>query len=380
MLNAELTAIRHSAFVIRHSALTRVFLKPRRDESFRGLFTGDDYRDVHGYFAAHPELAPTPLRSLRSLADRLALATVYAKDETHRFGVNAFKIAGVQYAVHRLGDRAAARGLVCATAGNHGRAVARVCRHKHFPCTVFVPVLRTSEPIEVRTRAARVDAMREDGATVVDVNGTYEEAVAEAARFAEQKGATVISDTSWEGYEEIPRWIMAGYTQLFHEAVSQWDAPPTLVVVQGGVGGLVCAAASWFAHEFGAERPFFVAAEPENAACLLASAEAGHPLTIDSNLETIMAGLRCASPSHVAWPAIARGVDAFVTVSDSDVLSTIDELKDAGPAERMNAGPSGACGLAALIAMAQDPSMAELRAAARLDRPTRAFVVITEGA
>ena len=378
MLKWSASGVQHSSFSIQHSALTRAFLN-RRDDSFRGLFTADEYRDVHAYYAAHPELAPTPLRSLQSTAEKLGLAAVHAKDETHRFGVNAFKIVGVQYAVHRLGDEAAARGLVCATAGNHGRAVARVARHKHLPCTVFVPVVRTSDPIEVQTRAARVNAMREDGATVVDVNGTYEEAVAEAARFGEQRGATVISDTSWPGYEEIPRWIMAGYTQLFQEALSQWDAPPTLVVVQGGVGGLVCAATSWFAHEFGAERPYFIAAEPENAACLLASAEAGRPLTIDSSLDTIMAGLRCATPSPAAWPAIAQGVDAFVTVPDAAALSSIDDVKQAPPAERMNPGPSGVCGLAALIAIAQAPGMAELRSAARLDRSTRALIVITEG-
>jgi diaminopropionate ammonia-lyase len=369
--------------------LTRVLLNPHREDSFRGLFTADEYRDVRAYFAAHPELAPTPLRSLTSIAGRVGPAAVYAKDETGRFGINAFKIAGVQYAVHRLGDAAAARGLVCATAGNHGRAVARVARlhrgagkagSRGVPCSVFVPVLRTRDPVEIRTRSARVAAMREDGATVIDVDGTYEDAVAEAARFGERTGATVISDTSWEGYEEIPRWIMAGYTQLFHEALSQWDVPPTMVIVQGGVGGLVCAAASWFAHQFGAGRPYFIAAEPEHAACLLASARAGRQVTVDSSLDTIMAGLRCATPSPAAWPAIASGVDAFVTVSDAAALSAMEELKGAPIPERMNAGPSGVCGIAALIAIARDPSMAELRTAARLDRSTRALVVITEGA
>ena len=91
----------------------------RRDDSFRGLFTDDQYRDVHGYFAAHPELAPTPLKRLPSIARELGVADLFAKDETGRFGINAFKIVGVSYAVHRLGDEVAARGVVCATAGNH---------------------------------------------------------------------------------------------------------------------------------------------------------------------------------------------------------------------------------------------------------------------
>lgn len=365
----------------RQNAGVPSFLNPavRRDDAFRGLFTDDEYQDVRGFFGARPELSATPLKQLDSLAESIGAAAIYAKDETHRFGVNAFKIAGVQYAIHRLDDTAASRGVVCATAGNHGRAVARVCRQKRFPCTIFVPALRTAEPVEIQTRAARVNAMREDGATVVDVDGSYEEALRQAAAFGKETGATIISDTSWAGYEQIPRWIMAGYTRLFEEAASQWEAMPTLVIVQGGVGGLVCAAASWFADRFRGDRPFFIAAEPHNAACLMASAQAGRPITVDSNLDTIMAGLRCAEPSPAAWPAIAGGVDAFVTVADAVVVDVMQTMSKAPEAERIVAGPSGACGVAALVEMAVNPRLEDLRSAARLDRSTRALVVVTEG-
>jgi diaminopropionate ammonia-lyase len=172
---------------------------------------------------------------------------------------------------------------------------------------------------------------------------------------------------------------MAGYTQLLEEAFSQWDVPPTLVIVQGGVGGLVCAAASWFAWRFGKDRPFFIAAEPDAAACLLASAEAGRPVTIDSSLDTIMAGLRCAEPSAVAWPAVAAGVDAFVTVPDSAAVEALSLLSAAPEGERVEAGPSGACGLAALIELARARELVAVRSAAGLDRSSRAFVVISEG-
>jgi diaminopropionate ammonia-lyase len=355
----------------------------RRDDRYRGLFADEDYRDVHAYFADHPELAPTPLKSLRSLAADLGIESVLAKDETHRFGINAFKIVGVRYAVHRLGDEAAARGLVCATAGNHGRAVAHVSRQKHLRCTVFVPTERGPVPGGAQHPGtgtfSRVDAMREDGATVIEVDGTYEDAVRAAAAFGKQTGATVVSDTSWDGYEQIPRWIMAGYTQILEEASSQWHAPPTVVIVQGGVGGLVCAAASWFAFKFGHDRPFFVAAEPENAACLMMSAKAGHPVTIGGSLDTIMAGLRCAEPSPAAWPAISAGVDGFVTVSDAAVIAAMRIMSAAPGDERIDAGPSGACGLAALIAIARSPELAAVRSTAGLDRSTRAFVIVTEG-
>ena len=363
--------------------------KLRRDDEFRGLFTEDEYRDVHGYFAAHPELAPTPLKRLRSIARELGIAELYAKDETGRFGINAFKIVGVSYAIHRLGDDAATRGLVCATAGNHGRAVARVAHRKHVRSTIFVPAIRSSDPIEIATRQARVDAMRADGATVVDVDGTYEDAVREAAAFGERTGGTIVSDTSWPGYEEIPRFIMAGYTHILEEASSQWDPPPllgapatqapSLVIVQGGVGGLVCAAASWFAHRFGKDRPYFVAAEPENAACLMMSAQAGYPITIDSSLDTIMAGLRCAEPSPAAWPAVAAGVDAFVAIPDAAALDAMKMMSAAPVEERIDAGPSGACGLAALVSIARKAEFQAVRSAAGWTDSTRALVIVTEG-
>ncbi|HJR59575.1 MAG TPA: pyridoxal-phosphate dependent enzyme [Vicinamibacterales bacterium] len=374
----------------------RGFVNPavRRDPEFRGLFSDDDYRNVRAYFGSHPGLAPTPLKPQHSIAHALGIASVDAKDETHRFGVNAFKIAGVRYAVHRLGDTVASLGLVCATAGNHGRAVARVAHEQGVPCTIFVPSGKTSNPLEHATRAARVAAMREDGATVVDVDGSYEQAVRQAAVFGAESGGTVVADTSWDGYEQIPRWIMAGYTQLFEEASAQWNAPPTLVVVQAGVGGLACAAASWFAWRFGQNRPYLVAAEPDTAACLLMSAEAGQAVTIHSSFDTIMAGLRCAEPSGMAWPAIAAGVDAFVTVTDASAIEAMRMLGAAPEGERVDAGPSGACGLAALIELARAPELENVRShrasgsphvpagtphPARLDRSTRALVIITEG-
>ncbi len=360
----------------------RVFLNPavRRDATFRGLFSEAEYSDVRSYVAANPDLSATPLRGLETLAQDCRLKAIYAKDETRRQGVNAFKITGVSYAVERLGAEAARHGLVCATTGNHGRAVARVARHKGVPCTVFLPVARTTDPIEQQTRRARVDAMREDDATVVEVDGTYEEAVRQAAAFGARTGTSIVSDTSWTGYEQIPRSIMAGYTQLFEEASQQWDVRPDIVVIQGGVGGLVCAAVSWFAARYGASRPFLVAAEPEHAACLLESARRGAATMITGSLHTIMAGLRCAEPAPLAWPVIAAGVDAFVTVSDSDAVDTMTTLAESAEPERVDAGPSGVCGLTALRGIALDPGLAQLRSNARLDATTRALVVITEGA
>ena len=351
-----------------------------RNSTFRGLFTDDEYRAVDTYFEGQPHLSPSRLVQLPTLAAKLGVDGIDAKDESGRFGLNAFKIVGVRYAMHRLGDNDLRRGVVCATAGNHGRAVARVAREKAAPATVFIPSAHQARAEEQRTRTTRIEAMKSDGATVVEVPGTYEDAVKEAARYADETGATVVSDTSWEGYEQIPRWIMAGYTRIFEEAAAQWDRAPDVVLIQGGVGGLVCAAASWFASRFGASRPFVIACEPDKAACLFESARARMPVHVEGALDTIMAGLRCADPSIAAWPAILRGIDAFMTVDDERVLAAMEMLSSAPPGERIGAGPSGACGAASLIALAGSEELKAIRAECRLDRSTRALIVVTEGA
>lgn len=351
----------------------------RRDDTFRGLFSAADYADVNAFFTSRPEWASTPLRPVPHLASAAQIAHVDAKDETRRFGLNAFKVVGVTYAARKLGAAARTRGFVCATAGNHGRAVAHVARELGAPCTVFVPApSRTLTALESSTRSARVGGMRDDGARVIEVDGRYEDAVARAAAHGEATGATIISDTSWDGYEQIPRWIMAGYTRLFEEASAQWERPPDVVIIQAGVGGLVCAAASWFAWTFGPRRPYFIACEPDAAACLLESAVAGVASVISGDLDTMMAGLRCASPSPAAWPTIQHGVDAFVTIDDRQAVDAIGAL--AADVPRVDAGPSGVCGAAALVALGSAPEFVHVRHAAGLDRSTRALIVITEGA
>jgi diaminopropionate ammonia-lyase len=355
-----------------------VWLNPavRRDGSFTGLFDDTEYRNVEAYYASQPRLEPTPLRSAPILAADLGAARVDIKDESRRFGLSAFKILGARYAAHRLG-REVERGLVAATAGNHGRAVARVARDCAVPCTIFVPAAREVEEFERATRARRIAGMKEDGAIVVEVDGSYEEAVRLAAARGAATGATIVSDVSWPGYETIPRWIMTGYTHLIEEAARQWEHVPDVVFVQGGVGGLVCAATSWLAHRFGATRPYLVACEPARAACLLESARAGSPVTIEGDLRTMMAGLRCATPSGAAWPAVQSGVDAFVSVPDSLALEAIERLRREAPS--IDSGPSGACGVAGALAVAREPTMAAVSDACGWSRATRVLAIVTEG-
>ena len=362
----------------------RGFINPRaRHANARGLFTGREYSDVRDYFTGRPDLRPTPLRSAARLAARSGVAAVEVKDESRRFGLSAFKILGVKYALHRLqAQRMMVRTLVCATAGNHGRAVARAAREFNttgVPCTVFVPAAGDMTEIERQTRASRIEGMRSDDAHIVEFPGPYEEAVRAARAHARAIDGVFFSDTAPDEWDPIPHWIMAGYTWMFDECAAQWTHPPDVVFVQAGVGGLACAAASWFVHRFAGERPYLIICEPEHAACLMASAQqaSGEPATISGDARTFMAGLRCVTPSRSAWPTIRDSADAFVAVPDRLVRDTMGRLRDEDPA--IEAGPSGACGAASLIALADAPELAHVRSACKLDRSTRVLTIVTEG-
>lgn len=339
----------------------------------QGLFGTDEYRELN----ALPNVQPTPLRHLRALAAEVKIGDILVKDESQRLGLTSFKILGDSYAIARLlndGHIAPESVLVCATEGNHGRAVARAAREHSLEARIYVAA---------DVASIRIQAIEAEGAEVVKVAGSYDDAVRRAELDARNKGWTLISDTSWPGYEEIPRLIMLGYTRLLDEAEHQWfpEPPPDIVLVQAGVGGLACAVASWLCKRYGEQRPFIIVCEPSSAACLLESARAGKPVSIPGPFYTIMAGLRCGDASSLAWPTIGAAVDAFVGIDDEQCTSAMRAL-----AQPINgdpviiAGAAGACGLAALLAVLQDEGFRPVREASRVNVKSRVLVINTESA
>ncbi|HXG89858.1 MAG TPA: diaminopropionate ammonia-lyase [Vicinamibacterales bacterium] len=349
------------------------FVNPHHD-AVSNLFRNDDFAAQRAFFAARPALAPTPLRDLPALAHTLGITGLAVKDETARFGLNAFKAVGATYAVQTLrarGDIAPGQTLVCASEGNHGRAVARAAREAGCPARVYVAA---------SVAAPRVAAIESEYAEVVRIDGSYDDAVRVMAQDAVAHGWMVISDTSWQGYEEIPRLIMLGYTRLLDEAESQWGAVPDVIFVQGGVGGLLAAVASWADWRYGSARPRIVAVEPMSAACLQVSAQHGRPTSLSGPFDTVMGGLRCGEVSTGAFDAVRTLVDGFVAIEDDWALDAIRALATPSGADpAINAGASGAAALGGLLAALGDPQLADLRARIRLSANSRVLVLVTEG-
>ena len=320
-----------------------------------------------------PGYEPTPLVPAPDLAADLGLAQLWVKVESSRLGLPAFKMLGASWATYRLlcarlGEEPAwatlaelrsalaplgQLTLAAATDGNHGRAVARTAALLGYGARVFVPA---------GTADARIGAIESEGATVTVVDGSYDDAVVASASIAGDT-VLVVSDTSWPGYTEVPRWVIDGYSTIFAEVDGQLAGlgAPDIVVSQMGVGALTAAVCDHYSA--GAT---VIAVEPISAACGLRSAEAGHPVEVPGPHDSIMAGLNCGNVSPLAWPTVVAGVDVFVAVDDAAAeqamrdLATIDVV----------AGETGGAGLAGLRALAE---------AAPLPG-TSALVICTEGA
>jgi diaminopropionate ammonia-lyase len=335
--------------------------------------------------------APTPLKHTPELARTLRVGEVLLKDESSRLGLPAFKILGASWAIYRalelrIGDTLepwqtiadlAQRltplrpmTLAAATDGNHGRAVAHMAGLLGFDSRIYVPA---------GTARARIDAIASEGARVVVVEGTYDDAVARSAQDASER-CLVISDTSWPGYEEVPRWVIDGYSTILweidDELVNLGEEDPRLVVVQVGVGALAAAVVHHYRQPGRDPNLSILSVEPARAACMQASIEAGRIVSVPGPHVSIMAGLNCGRPSMLAWPIVSSGVDAFISIDDEPAREAMRALARAG----VVAGETGAAGLGGLLELLTGPSSDQHREDLHVDETTRVLLFITEGA
>lgn len=365
-----------------------VFPNPRFGTPGMVVLSAAGFRRARREITSWNAYAPTPLRDLPELAKAAGLGAIRLKDEASRFGLGSFKALGGAYAIaNLLAAEIARRGIAaaatsselesgrfrvatetitvtCATDGNHGRSVAWGAQRFHCRCVIFV---------HATVSQARVDAIARFGAEMRRVSGTYDDAVQAAGREAATQGWFLVSDTAYAGYTEVPREVMQGYRLMADEAADQWTGePPTHAFVQAGVGSAAAAVSVQLRTRFD-PAPALVVVEPDQAACLLASAELGELTAVPGGLRTVMAGLACGEPSTLAWQELERGAAAFMAIPDEAAVACMRLLADRG----MVAGESGVAGLAGCLLAAADPAA---RASLVLGPASRVLLFSTEGA
>jgi len=336
-----------------------------------------------------PGYEETPLVDAPRLAEALGVSKVFVKDESSRLGLPAFKVLGASWAVYRALEERVGNGgfedwetiddlraklellrpltLVAATDGNHGRAVARVAGLLGLGARIFVP--EDMAP-------ARREAIAGEGAEVVVVDGTYDDAVERSA----EAGGLLISDSSWPGYEQVPWWVIEGYSTMLWEIEDELgrrdERGPDLVVVQVGVGAFAAAVARHFRSSRMSQRTQLVGVEPTKADCLFRSVSEGRLVSVPGPHDSIMAGLNCGRPSLVAWPILSRSMDVLVAVDDEPAREAMRLAARTG----IVSGETGAAGLGGLLQLLHSGEGREARRLLGVNEDTSVLVFNSEGA
>jgi diaminopropionate ammonia-lyase len=366
----------------------RTLINPNAREMLDGPYPDRTPLRFHRRLPGYEE---TPLVDAPKLAGALGVGKVFVKDESNRLGLPAFKVLGASWAVYRaleerLGEDfgdweeiweleehlepSLPLSLVAATDGNHGRAVARVARLLGLGAKIFVPG-------DMAT--ARRKAIADEGAEVIVVDGTYDEAMERSAGEAGER-ALVISDMSWPGYERIPSWVIEGYSTMLWEIDDELqrrsEVGPDLVVVQVGVGAFAAAVARHFRRPRASPHPKLMSVEPASADCLLESVEAGSIVSVPGPHDSIMSGLNCGKPSLVAWPTVSRGIDLHIAVNDEPAREAMRLAAESG----VVSGETGAAGLGGLLELMRAGGEEAARKALGVGEETRVLIFNCESA
>ncbi len=351
-------------------------------------------RDFHKSFS---EYSVTPLHKLENLAKYLGLKNIFLKDESYRFGLNAFKVLGGSYAIGKyLADKLGLdisevsfdylrsdevkRELgeitfVTATDGNHGRGVAWAANQLGQKSVVYMP--KGSSEI-------RLNNIRKEGSEASIIEGNYDDAVRLSDEMAKKHGWIVIQDTAWEGYEDIPKWIMQGYGTLIHEAMEQLlengVEKPSHVLLQAGVGSFAGAIQGYLAAKYGEERPITLVVEPDEAPCLYNSSISGEREIVTGAMSTIMAGLACGEPNTISWEVLRDYADGYLSCPDYVAARGMRIL--AAPLKgdpQIVSGESGAVGAGVISLFMERPEYRELKDELGLDENSVVLLISTEG-
>lgn len=373
---------------------------PKSEDRNLTIMSRENVTEARAFHRSFPQYAVTPLASLDALAGHLGLHRLFVKDESYRFGLNAFKVLGGSFAMARYIAREMGKELkdvdyayltgeqfrkdfgqatfFTATDGNHGRGVAWAANRLGQKAVVHMPK---------GSARMRFDNIAREGAKVSIEELNYDDCVRLAAREAEEtEHGVIIQDTAWDGYETIPAWIMQGYGSMAQEAAEQLRETgtecPTHVFVQAGVGSLAAAVVGYYANIFSEKPPKFIIMEAKSAACLYKGAcrKDGIPATVGGDLRTIMAGLACGEPNTIGWDILRNHADAFLACPDWVSARGMRML--AAPLRgdpTVTSGESGAVGMGVVDALMRDPFYAELKEALELNESSSVLLFSTEG-
>ena len=373
---------------------------PKTDDRNLPVMGLSEVRKARAFHESFPQYTTTPLTRLDRMAAYLGLKEVYVKDESYRFGLNAFKVLGGSFAMARfiasetgrdvselpyavltsdkLREEFGQATFFTATDGNHGRGVAWAANRLGQKAVVHMPKGSTQ---------TRLENIAKEGAQVDIQEMNYDDCVRLAAKEAEETSrGVIVQDTAWDGYEEIPSWIMQGYGTMAMEAGEQLKDygcdRPTHVFVQAGVGSLAGAVVGYFTNLYPDNPPTFVVVEADAAACLYKGAAAGDgdPRIVDGDMQTIMAGLACGEPNTISWDILKNHVTVFIAAPDwvaaKGMRMLAAPIKGDAP---VTSGESGAAPFGALAAMMTMEEYRDLKHEIGLDENSRVLLFSTEG-
>ena len=369
---------------------------PKTEDKNLPLMAIEEVKKARSFHESFPQYSETPLADLKGMAEYLGLDRVCVKDESYRFGLNAFKVLGGSYAIARyigeetgkdiselpysvltsqeLREKFGTATFYSATDGNHGRGVAWAANKLHQKSVIIMPKGSTV------TRLNHIKAENAE-AWISEVN--YDECVRQAAKLAEKtEHGVMVQDTAWEGYEKIPAWIMEGYGTMADEAGDQYGERPTHIFVQAGVGSLAGAVVGYFANRYRENPPVMVVVEASAADCLYRGAAAGDGeiRIVDGDMDTIMAGLACGEPNITSWDILKNHVSCFISLEDCAAARGMRML--AAPLKgdkQVVSGESGAASFAALAAIMLKDEYKELREKLGLGKDSKVLCFSTEG-
>jgi diaminopropionate ammonia-lyase len=373
---------------------------PKSEDKNLEIMSQENVAKARAFHQSFPQYTITPLANLAGMADFLGLGGLFIKDESYRFGLNAFKVLGGSFAMARyIADETGKdvsettfdyltsdqlqkdfgqATFFTATDGNHGRGVAWAANRLGQKAVVHMPKGSTK---------TRFDNIAKEGAEVTIEELNYDDCVRLAASEADAtEHGVIVQDTAWDGYEKIPSWIMQGYGTMALEAAEQLRQlevnRPTHVFVQAGVGSLASSMVGFFANLFREDPPIFVVMEAQAADCLYQGAAAGDgdPRIVGGDLQTIMAGLACGEPNTIGWDILRNHVTAFLSCPDWVAATGMRML--AAPVKgdpAVTSGESGAVGMGVIATLMTNPEYAELKDALKLDANSKVLMFSTEG-